>query len=229
MRVLLRAPAQGMVLNQFQWPCPVRLQTRRFHRLRVAPDGVRSSEGGAVLLAPHAAFSCALPAGETLAVHIAPVESVRMSDSPSRARRVRDELATEIFVAPATEWTIDMAGHALGVLRATVQRSLFACNTSFTDLRGQQRLMRAIALMAATQWEGQTADPRLTEVAAAAGFRTMSSLRKHLSRHCNLDWHDLFAAMAAGSGQSVLPEDNGYSLPRAFFGSPRVEVCGRAA
>jgi len=88
---------------------------------------------GAVQIPPHAAFSCALPTGESLEIDIE-IEIDSETFHPSAAersrqhlhRRARDDLATAIFNTPTCQWNMPEASDFLGVPSTVVARALFS-------------------------------------------------------------------------------------------------------
>jgi AraC-like DNA-binding protein len=196
-------PARRAVLNGLQWPCAVTLRTRRFGCLRVEPDGVLSFDGRTVRLAPHAAFSCEVGAGETLEIGIERTPPEVARSHAGRWRRYRDDLATAIFASPQRHWNIEEAGAWLGAPPATVQRALMSCNTSLTCLRGQQRLLRALEM------HESIGDAGLSDLASAAGFASEAELRRRFARHCSVPWADFFGCLSVSVDMS--------HLPRGFF------------
>jgi AraC-like DNA-binding protein len=203
-------PARRVTLNALQWPCAVTLRTRRFGGLRVAPDGVLSVEGHAVRLAPHVAFSCELSAGETLEIGVEHTQPVIVRAVASPWRKYRDDLAAAIFASPQRDWNIADACEWLCVPPTTVQRALLACNTSLTNLRGQQRLLRALEL------QESIGEARLADLASAVGFASEAELRRRFARHCSVPWTDFFGGVPASGDLS--------HLPRGFFADSAMAI-----
>ncbi|PYE25491.1 AraC-like DNA-binding protein [Paraburkholderia silvatlantica] len=197
-------PALRLELFQLQWPCTVTLRSLHFSWVKCVTPRMMFHRTGAVQMPPHVAFSLALPTSGSLEIDIeTPPPSTAQRSAQHLHRHSRDSLATAIFNAPTFQWNMFDACDFLGLSSTVVARALFSCNTSLTELRSHQRLLRAL--------ETQSIDQGLSpeDVATSSGFPSLKAMERTFSRHCNVSWNAVFV-------RERKHEDSSH-LPRAFF------------